>query len=180
MKLMETPALSSFRFSSRSADQQMGQNFRLTCWCAPRAQAEASRADAFVSCSLGNAVLRIVKYSSLRRMSLFPVRMQRLLKLGYAWHESACSLLCKCLPLRPAPGTPVHVKPQASRFTVDDATRHMAFEMEILFRKMAPQPFPRGRRLEIVDLKGMTFRDVGSEWFGFAKTVRTSVYWLNQ
>ena len=50
----------------------------------------------------------------------------------------------------------------------------MAFEMEILFRKMAPQPFPRGRRLEIVDLKGMTFRDVGSEWFGFAKTVCTS------
>ena len=65
-------------------------------------------------------------------------------------------------------------RPQASRFTVEDATRHMAFEMEILFRKMAPQPFPLGRRLEIVDLKGMNFRDIGSEWFAFAKTVRVA------
>ena len=55
---------------------------------------------------------------------------------------------------------------------MDDAVRHMAFEMEMLFRRMAPQPFPQGRRLEIIDLKGMNFRDVGSEWFAFAKTVR--------
>ncbi len=103
-----------------------------------------------------------------------PFALQARRLLGWAVLSIPRPLLQVLAPA-PAPATCSACHgPQASRFTVDDATRHMAFQMEILFRKMAPQPFPRGRRLEIVDLKGMTFRDVGSEWFAFAKTVRNS------
>jgi hypothetical protein len=31
----------------------------------------------------------------------------------------------------------------------------------------APEPYPLGARLEVVDLKGMRFTDIGSGWFSW-------------
>lgn len=57
--------------------------------------------------------------------------------------------------------------PQASKWTSDDLYRHAAFCEEWLFRVAAPEPYPLGARLEVVDLKGMRFTDIGSGWFSW-------------
>jgi hypothetical protein len=56
---------------------------------------------------------------------------------------------------------------QASKWSSDDLYRHAAFCEEWLFRVCAPEPLPLGSRLEVVDLKGMRFTDIGSGWFGW-------------
>ena len=57
--------------------------------------------------------------------------------------------------------------PQASKWTSDDLYRHAAFCEEWLFRVAAPEPYPLGARLEVVDLRGMRFTDIGSGWFSW-------------
>lgn len=56
---------------------------------------------------------------------------------------------------------------QASKWSTEDLYRHAAFCEEWLFRVCAPEPHPLGCRLEVVDLKGMRFTDIGAGWFSW-------------
>lgn len=77
---------------------------------------------------------------------------------------------------------------QASEWSSEDLYRHAAFCEEWLFRRCAPEPFPLGRRLEVVDLKGMRFTDIGSGWFSwwashyvtFVSSARSALVWRVQ
>jgi hypothetical protein len=76
-------------------------------------------------------------------------------------HDACIPATSTCLDLT------ITLAPQASKWTSDDLYRHAAFCEEWLFRVAAPEPYPLGARLEVVDLKGMRFTDIGSGWFSW-------------
>jgi hypothetical protein len=60
---------------------------------------------------------------------------------------------------------------QASGISQDAAIQHVLFMNEYLWQHADNRPHPWGRRLHIIDMKGMGFMDMGSAPFEFAKMV---------
>ncbi len=52
---------------------------------------------------------------------------------------------------------------------------HIMFIQEFLWKVIDPRPFPMGNQLKILDIKGISFGDIGGEIFAFMKKLGQQV-----